>query len=134
MRFKALKFFKGTQPWVGVVQAHHKAHDHLVVLHVVHEGAAISVLIQRPASAVQSQTWLVTRRVYFPKFFDANAITLRVFAVVQFKAFNDFFAQVAACAFGKNGVLGVQRHAQLKTLAWLAIFAHTHVASGHAFD
>ncbi len=35
-------------------------------------------------------------------------------------------------AFGKQGVLTVQRHAQLKLLAGLAVFAYPHVARGHA--
>ncbi len=45
---------------------------------------------------------------------------------------NELFAQVAAGAFGEQGVFAVQRHAQLKLIGGLAVFAHAHVAGGHA--
>ena len=41
---------------------------------------------------------------------------------------------MTAAAFGKNSVLGVQLHAQLKVVRGFAIFTYAHVASGHAFD
>jgi hypothetical protein len=41
---------------------------------------------------------------------------------------------VAACAFGEHGVFAVQFHAQLEVFGRFAVFAHTHVAGGHAFD
>ena len=41
---------------------------------------------------------------------------------------------MAARAFGKHGVLTQQFHTKLETVHRRAIFAHAHIASGHAFD
>ena len=82
MCFKALEFFKRAEPWVGVIQAHHKTDHHFVVFHVIQERAAVGVFVQGPAGAVQCQTSLVTRGINFPKFFDADAVALWIFAVV----------------------------------------------------
>ena len=134
MCFEALEFFKGAEPRVGVIQAHHKADHHFVVFHMVQKRAAVGVLVQWPSRTVQSQTGFVTCRVNFPKFFDTNAVALRIFALVEFEFGNHLLAQVTACAFCKHGVLGVQFHAQLEAVGGLAIFANAHVARGHAFD
>jgi hypothetical protein len=37
-------------------------------------------------------------------------------------------------AFGKDGVLAVQLHAELEVVGGLAVLADAHVAGGHALD
>ena len=83
---------------------------------------------------MHGKTGLVALRIDLPQLLDANAVTLRVFARVKLVAGNDLFAQVAARAFGKHRVLGMQLHAELEAFCGLTIFAHPHVAGGHAFD
>jgi hypothetical protein len=41
---------------------------------------------------------------------------------------------VAARAFGEDGVLAVQLHAELEVVGRLAVLADAHVAGGHALD
>ena len=41
---------------------------------------------------------------------------------------------MAACALGKHRVLGMQLHAELEAVTWIAVLAHAHVAGGHALD
>ena len=132
--FEALEFFEGAEPRVGVIQAHHKANHHFVVFHVVQKRTPVGHFIKRPTGTVQSQASLVACRVNFPQFFDANAVALRIFAIVQFELGNDLLAQVSPCAFCKHGVLGMKFHAQLEAVGGLTIFADAHVACGHAFD
>ena len=72
--------------------------------------------------------------VNFPQLLDAQRISLRVFAFVQFVFGEQLFAQMAARAFRKNGVLGEQLHPKLEVACGLAILAHAQVASCNAFD
>ena len=80
------------------------------------------------------QAGLGLGRVHFPQLFDANGVGLRVFAGVELVLGNQLLAQVAARAFGKHGVLGMQFHAQLKAVRRLAVLANAQVAGGHALD
>ena len=132
--FEALKLLVGAEVGVGVVQTHHKTHHHFVAFGVVQKRAAVHIVLQRPAGAVHGKTGLVALRVNLPQLFDANAIALGVFAGVKLEAGDDLFAQVTARTFGKHRVLGMQFHAELEVFSGLAIFAHPHVAGGHAFD
>ena len=92
VRFKALKFFKGTQPRVLIVKADDETHGHLVVGQMVQKGAAIGVVFKWPARAVKRKPSLVAGRVNFPKLFDADAVTLRVTVLVKFEVSNQLFA------------------------------------------
>ena len=117
-----------------VVQPDHIAQGDFVALKVVEKTTAKGVVVQWPASGVHHQTRLGFVRRDFPEFFDANGKGLCVFVGVQLEFFDELFAQVAASAFGKHGVLGVQLHAQLEVIAGLTVFAHAEVAGGHALD
>ena len=63
---------------------------------------------------------LVALGVDFPQFLDADAEALRVTAFVQVVLGDQLLAQVAACAFGKHGVLAQQFHAELEVVGGLA--------------
>ena len=134
MRLPALEFLERAEPRILVVQPDHEAHSDLVVFHVVHERAAVGVVVQRPAGAVQHQPGLVARRVDLPQFLDADAVGLRVAPFVQLEARDQLPAEVAARALGEDGVLGVQFHAELEAVGRLAVLADAHVAGGHALD
>ena len=41
---------------------------------------------------------------------------------------------MAACAFRKQGVLGMELHAQLEMVGRCAVFGKTNMASGNALD
>src|SRR4051812_40168456 len=67
-----------------------------------------------------------------PKFFQAEAELLRFAAFGQTKFGNQLLAEIAARAFGKQSVLGVQLHAAGEAGIRFAVFADTHVAGGDA--
>ena len=73
-------------------------------------------------------------RIDFPQFLDADAVGLRILAGVELEALDHLLAQVAAAAFGEDGVLGMQFHAELEVLGGLAFLVDAHVAGGHALD
>src|SRR5690606_11712950 len=63
-----------------------------------------------------------------------NAVVLRIFAFIQLELADQALAQVAATAFGKDGVLGTQFHAWGVFGFGFAIGVHTHVAGHDAFN
>ena len=132
MGLPALEFFKGAEVGVGVAQTRHKTDGDLVAFQVVQECAAISVVLHGPASGVHHKAGLVALGVDFPQFLDADAEALRVTAFVQVVLGDQLLAQVAACAFGKHGVLAQQFHAELEVVGGLAFLADAQVARGHA--
>ena len=105
--FPTLHFLERAHIGVGVVQPQHKAQGHFVVFQVVEESATKAVVFYGPTRGVHHQARFGQCGVHFPQFFDANGKGLAVLALVQCKAFNDLFAQVSPCTFGKHGVLGV---------------------------
>ncbi len=134
MGLPALEFLERAQVGVGIVQSGDEAQRDLVVLGVVEEGAAVGVGIHRPAGGVHHEAGLVHLGIDFPQLLHADAVGLRVAALVELVTGDDLLAQVPACAFGEQGVLGVQFHAQLEVARGLAVLAHAHVAGGHALD
>ena len=130
----ALEFLERAQVGVGVAQAGDEAHGHLVALQVVEEGAAVGVVLHGPAGGVHDEAGLVARGVDLPQLLDADAEALRVAPGVELVARDELLAQVAACAFGEDGVLGQELHAELEVLGGLAVLAQAHVAGGHALD
>ncbi len=134
MGLPALEFLEGAQVGVGIVQARDEAQRDLAVVQVVEEGAAVGLAVHGPAGRMHHEAGLVACRVDFPQLLDAQAVALRVLAGVQLVLGNDLLAQVAAGAFGKDRVLGVQLHAQLELARGLAVLADAHVAGGHALD
>ena len=134
VRLPALEFLERAEVGVGVVQAGNEAQRDLVVFHVVQEGAAVGVVVHGPAGGVQHEAGLVAGGVNFPQLLDAQAVGLWVAFGIELEAGDDLLAQMATCAFGKDGVFGVQLHAELEVARGLAFLAHTHVAGGHALD
>ena len=76
----------------------------------------------------------MARGVDFPQLLDADGVALRVAFGVELVAGDELLAQLAARAFGKQRVFAQQLHAQLEVFGRLAVFAHAHVARGHALD
>ena len=94
VQLPALKLLERAKPGVAVVQADDEAERDLVLVQVVQKRAPIRRHVQRPAGGVHHQAGLVLGRVDFPQLLQADAITLRVFAVVKLEAVDDLFAQV----------------------------------------
>ncbi|CFT88435.1 Uncharacterised protein [Bordetella pertussis] len=97
----ALEFLERRQPRIGVVQAHDQADHHHVVVQVIEERAAVGVGVQRPAGGMHHQARTRLGRVDLPHFLDADAVRLRVAALVQLVAADQLAAQLAARPFGK---------------------------------
>jgi hypothetical protein len=83
---------------------------------------------------VNHQARLVHLRIDFPQLLDADAVGLRIAAGIQVELVHQLLAQMAARAFGKQGVLRMQFHAELEGIGGLAFTVHAHVAGGNALD
>ena len=135
MGFPALELFKRTEVWIAVVQIGDQAEIDLVVFSVVQEGAAAGVgFRQRPANAVHNQPFLVFVGVDFPDFFNADAVMLGVFTLIEVKMRDQLFAEMATTAFGEHRVPRVQFHAGYVAIFLSAVCANTHFAGRNAFN
>jgi hypothetical protein len=130
MRLVALEFFIGRQPRILVIEADHEADSDQVVFQVIKEGTAVGIVLQRPADGMHDQSRLMFGRVDFPQLLDADAVGLRIDAVAQIEALEQFAGQRSPATFGKNRLLGQQLHARLEIMAGLAILADTQIAGG----
>ena len=90
--------------------------------------------LERPAGGVHDQAGLVALGLDLPQLLQADAVDLRVDAFAQLEALLELPAEVAAAAFGEQGVLAVQLHAGLVGVGLLALAVDAHVAGGDAFD
>src|SRR3546814_13351229 len=93
----------------GVVQPDHQSDHHNIVGQVIKKRAAVGVGIERPTSGMHYQAGLGLRGVDFPHFLDAYAVALRVAPGVKLVALDQLATQLAARAFGKDGVAGIDR-------------------------
>ena len=135
MLLPALELLEGAQVRVAVVEVGNQAQVDLVVFRVVEEGAtAGAVFLQRPAHTVYHQARLVLLGGNLPDFLDADAVVLRVLALVQAELADQFLAQVAAAALGEEGVFRVQLHAGGVAVLLFPVGADAHVAGGDALD
>ena len=83
---------------------------------------------------MHDETDLVFVGLDFPQFLDANAVGLGIGVVVEPETLHQLLAEMAAAAFGKEGVFAVQFHARLEVRAFAAIVQATHVAGGDSLD
>ena len=132
--FPALHFFEGADPRVFVVEAEHKTEGHFVVFQVVQKATAKGVVLHGPARGVDHQSGLGFGGVNFPQLFHANGVALRVFALCEVIFGKKLLAQMPARTFGKQGVFGVELHAELEVVGGFAIFANTKIARSNTFD
>ena len=101
---------------------------------MVQEKAASRVaLAERPASAVEYQTFLVFAWVNIPELFDTDTVMLRIFASIQVESADKLFAQVATAAFSKHCVLRTQFHTRHEAVFFRAVFCYAHVTGYNAF-
>ena len=132
--FPALHFFEGADPRVFVVEAEHKTEGHFVVFQVVQKATAKGVVLHGPARGVDHQSGLGFGGVNFPQLFHANGVALRVFALCEVIFGKKLLAQMPARTFGKQGVFGVELHAELEVVGGFAVFANTKIARSNTFD
>ncbi len=132
MGLHALHFLEGREEGILVAEADHQADGDQVLAEVVDEAAAVGVGLHRPAEGVHDQTLLELLGIDFPQLLDADGVGLRIGVGAQVELFLDLLAQVAAAAFGEQGVLGQQFHARLVVGAGLAVAREAHVAGGDA--
>src|SRR5690606_22739031 len=131
----ALEFIKGADVRIAVRQVRNQTDHNLVIFRVIQEEATGRTgFAQRPAGTVQYQAFFMVGRVNIPQLFDTNAVVLRIFAFIQLELADQALAQVAATAFGKDGVLGTQFHARGVFGFGFAIGVHAHVAGHDAFN
>ena len=88
---------------------------------MVEEAAAVGVGVERPATGVDDQAFLVHLRLDLPQLLEADAVGLHIAAIVQVEVALQLLAKVAAAAFGEKGVPSVQFHAELESRAFAPI-------------
>ena len=132
MRLEALHLVERTEMGILVVQPDDEADRDLIVVHVVEEGAAVSLAVQRPADGVQHQSGFVLGRLDLPQFLDAQAKGLRIGAVPQVETLEQRLGQRAPATLGENRVGRAELNPRLIVLRRLTIAANSHVTGGHA--
>ena len=85
MRLEALEFVERDEIGVLVVQVQHEADGHFVVAVVVEERAAAGTIVERPAERVLHEAGLVDGFGHLPQLLDADAVLLRLAALVERK-------------------------------------------------
>ena len=118
MCLELLEGLEGMHVGVGVVEAHHEADGHEVVLvEMVEEGAAIGVGVgQRPAHCVFDPTGGMLLRLYPPQLLDPDPVDLVLVVLVQVELLHDALGQVAPAALAEDGALGSELHAPFETV------------------
>src|SRR2546423_12232978 len=69
-----------------------------------------------------------------PQLLETEGETLRILALGELEALDQLAAEVAARAFGKDGVAAEQFHAELEVVGRLAVLSPALVTRGHALD
>src|SRR6202046_1479401 len=128
MRLESLKLVEGRQRRIGVVQVNHKTDDDLIFLDMIEERATTSFGIQRPPEGMLHQPWPVQGRINLPQLLDAEAILLRLAALVQLEAGDDLLGQRPSRALGEKRVFSPQLHASSKRVFRLRGGANARVA------
>ena len=72
--------------------------------------------------------------VNLPQLFHANGVTLWVFAFCEVELSKQLFAQMPARTFRKQGVFGMEFHAELKVVGGLPVFADTKITRCNTFN
>ena len=132
---EALEFHVGEQVGVFVVQVDDKADIDLIVIKVIDERSAASILAQRPAHRVRDGAGLVLGGIDFPDFFHAKAVFLRLGILRKVVFRDDLLGQRPAHAFGQEDVFAQQFHPRLvaRTFAAVGVAAKfTSNDTGHA--
>ena len=112
---------------IGIVKADHITDSDLIAVQMIEEGAAIDIGGHSPANGMPDCPRLGFGRIDIPQLFDADSISLRVFAFTQIKLVKKCFGQVATAAFGENGLLAEKFHPRLIAVGLLPIFADAHI-------
>ncbi|EAU46901.1 hypothetical protein R2601_13804 [Salipiger bermudensis HTCC2601] len=129
---EALELHVGEEVRVLVVQVHHEADIHLVVLDVVDEGTAAGIAAQRPAHGVLDPAFLVLGGVDLPDLLHPEAEFLRLLAVGEVVLGDHLLGERAAHALGEEHVLAVQFHPRLVARAGGAVWVLAELAGDHA--
>src|ERR1700688_3348208 len=97
---------------------------------MIEERPAASFGIQRRPEGMLHKPRQVQGRIDLPQLLDADAILLRLAALVQLEARDQLLGQRSSRALGENRVFAPQFHAASKTVFRLAVAAYAHVAGG----
>src|SRR5260221_6777879 len=134
VRLEALEFLIRRKVGILVAEADDIADRDLVVLHVVHEGAAIRVRVERPACGMHDESGLVLLRLDVPELLETDAVLLGVGAFSQPVFLFELAPELAAAALGKESVFAVQLHARLVGAGFLALLADAEISRRHSND
>ena len=132
--FETLEFYIRENIWVLVTKVHHEADVDLIVFKVIDERPATCVALQWPAHRMGHATFFVLGRVDFPDFFHAQAVFLRLFALVQPVFRDHLFGQRSAHTFGQEDIFAMQFHAWFRVRPDCAVRFKPKYTGNDAFD
>src|SRR3546814_4267896 len=101
---------------------------------MIEESAAIGVLVERPALRMDDAARGVLRGVDVPQLLDAKPIDLRLAIGVECELRFEHLGQMAAHAFGKEGIFGMEFEPRSIVRLVAAIARDAHITGRDAFD
>src|SRR5262249_14709810 len=128
----ALNLLVGAEVGVRVGETHDEADRDQTILHVVEKRAAVGIGSERPARRVDDEAGPVLVRVDLPQLLEAEAVDLRVAVRTEPELLHELPAEVAAAAFGEEGVLAQQLDARLVLVGGLAVASDADIPRGDA--
>src|SRR6185503_4678509 len=99
MGLEALELLERREVGVLVPKADDEADRHQPVFHVIQEGAAVDVRIERPARGMRDQSRLMALRLHFPQLLETDPVHLRGFS--KRESFFELPPEVPPAAFGE---------------------------------
>ena len=108
---EALELLEGREVGVFVVQMNHEADRHQVVAVMVEERAAAGPVVERPTEGMLHEAGLVLLGRDAPQLLEAEAVFLRLAALMQREFLDQRPGELAAGALSEDGVLAAQLHA-----------------------
>ena len=93
VRLEALELIVWREIRIFIIQVQHEPDRHEVVAVVIQERSAARLVVERPAERMLHETRPVLRRLHLPEFLEADAVLLRLVALVETKLLDQNFTE-----------------------------------------
>src|SRR5882724_1822836 len=134
MILELLEGFEGLEAGILIIEAHHEAHVHPILVQVIEETAAIGLAVQGPTDAVLDMAGLHAAGRHAPEFLEAETIGLGRAVLVQPELLDELLAHAAAAAFCEHGGARMDIRTRGEVGARAAVLLQSHVTAAHADD
>src|SRR5690606_11398466 len=124
-----LEHFERLEFRMRVIQPDHEADIHAIIVKVVQEAAAISIVVQWPADAVLYGAGRDATGWQLPEFLESESVGLRRRMTVQFELSNQLFRDRTAATFRQYRQPGMNVDTGRIVRSMAAVVLDTHVAT-----